>query len=396
VKNETALFSVDPVCAMAVDPSKAEGQAQFNGKTYYFCTPACHQKFLANPPGFVALRCPPPSGCSARAVIDPLCGEAFDPARALRSEAAGNHFQGRRRMNTLVLPAPGSEEAAAALAGHLEAAVGGVEFRRFPDGESYLRLHGELANRDVVVVASLRDPDPQALTLWYLAGTARELGARSVGLVAPYLPYMRQDRRFQSGEAVTSTIFARFLSQAFDWLVTVDPHLHRYASLAEIYSIPARNVQSAPAIARWVAAEVDQPVIVGPDSESEQWAADVAARIGCPSIVLRKRRLGDRSVEISVPDAQSHAGRNPVLIDDIISSARTMAVAVRQVRAAFGRDPLCVGVHAVFAPDALQALREAGAGRVVSCNTLPHASNGIDVLGEVATAVRKLVLRIPA
>lgn len=291
-----------------------------------------------------------------------------------------------------VLAAPGAEPAASELASHWSAALGTVEARRFPDGESYLRLHAEVAQHEVVVVASLRDPDPQALRLWYLAQTARDLGAVRVGLVAPYLPYMRQDKRFQPGEAITSITFARFISQAFDWLATVDPHLHRLASLDEIYSVPVATVASAPAIARWVAASVDSPVIVGPDSESEQWASDVAARVGCPFIVLSKRRLGDRSVEISVPDAQAYAGRNPVLIDDIISSARTMAVAVRQVRAAFGRAPACVGVHAVFAPDALQALREAGAGQVVTCNTLPHETNAIDVLGDVATAVRSKLL----
>lgn len=295
-------------------------------------------------------------------------------------------------MSVLLLPAPGAEQAAADLAVHLSAPIGRVEARRFPDGESYLRLHDDMAGKDVAIVASLRNPDPQALRLWYLAQTARELGARGVGLVAAYLPYMRQDKRFQPGEAVTSGTFARFLSQAFDWLVTVDPHLHRRASLSEIYSVPADTVASAPAIARWVSVHVPDAVIVGPDSESEQWASDVAARVGCPFIVLSKRRLGDRNVEISVPDSQAHAGRAPVLIDDIISSARTMAVAVRNVQAVFGRAPVCIGVHAVFAPDAMQVLEEAGAARVVTCNTLPHESNEIDIMGEVAQAVATRVV----
>ncbi|MEJ5992354.1 ribose-phosphate pyrophosphokinase [Ramlibacter sp. PS3R-8] len=292
-------------------------------------------------------------------------------------------------MKTILLAAPGAEPTARGLALHLQAPIVEVESRRFPDGESYLRLAGSVEGCDVVLVATLRDPDPQALSLWYLADAARELGARRVGLVSPYLPYMRQDRRFHPGEAVTSRSFAQFLSARFDWLVTVDPHLHRYASLAEIYSVPAQAVASAPAIARWVTAEVPQPVIVGPDSESEQWASDVARRVGCPAIVLAKTRLGDRRVEITVPEAGAYRGRTPVLIDDIISSARTMAVAASRAREAFGTAPVCVGVHAVFAPDAVQALRDAGAGRVVTCNTLPHESNGIDVGPELAAAIRE-------
>lgn len=294
-------------------------------------------------------------------------------------------------MKTMILAAPGAQWCASGLAAGLHARLGALESRRFPDGETYLRLHEDPLGQDVIVVASLREPDPQALGLLYLAATARELGARRVGLVAPYLPYMRQDRRFQAGEAVTSRLFARFVAQAFDWVATVDPHLHRIASLAEIYSIPAVAVASAPAIARWVAASIPQPVIVGPDAESEQWAADVAARVGCPAIVLNKIRLGDRSVQITVPDAAPHAGRTPVLIDDIISSARTMAVAAARVREAFGRSPVCVGVHAVFAPEALQVLLAAGARQIVTCNTPPHETNAIDVNPEMAAGVRRLL-----
>lgn len=293
-------------------------------------------------------------------------------------------------MKRVVLAAPRAEQGALLLATQLEAAVSPVEWRRFPDGESYFRLAEDLQGTDVSVVACLRDPDPQALGLWYLADGARDLGARTVGLVAPYLPYMRQDKRFNPGEVITSRTFARFVSQAFDWLATVDPHLHRWPSLDSLYTIPAANVGSAAAIARWVAENVQDPVIIGPDSESEQWAADVARRVGCPAIVLQKKRLGDRSVQISVPDASAVNRRQPVLIDDIVSSARTMAVAARQVREAFRRPPVCVGVHAVFAPDALQVLKDAGAGRIVTCNTLPHETNGIDVTGDVATAVRQL------
>lgn len=293
-------------------------------------------------------------------------------------------------MKMIVLPAPGAQLTANGLAVHLKAPLGEVESRRFPDGESYLRIKDGVEGCAVVLAASLRDPDPQALSLWYLADAARELGARQVGLVAPYLPYMRQDERFQPGEAVTSRTFAQFLSSRFDWIVTADPHLHRYGSLSDIYTVPAQAVASAPAIARWVLAQVPQPLIVGPDAESEQWAADVARRVGCPAIVLAKTRLGDRRVEITVPDPGPHAGRTPVLIDDIISSARTMAVAARRVRDAFGQAPICVGVHAVFASDAMQTLREAGAGRIVTCNTLPHETNAIDVGPELAAAVRSL------
>ncbi|HEY1229603.1 MAG TPA: ribose-phosphate pyrophosphokinase-like domain-containing protein, partial [Ramlibacter sp.] len=99
-------------------------------------------------------------------------------------------------MSTVVLALPGAQAQAATLAQYLGARNGTVEFRRFPDGESYYRIATDVRDCDVVVVAALRDPDPLALGLWYVADTAREMGARRIGLVAPYLPYMRQDARF--------------------------------------------------------------------------------------------------------------------------------------------------------------------------------------------------------
>ncbi len=287
-----------------------------------------------------------------------------------------------------VLAMPGAEEFAARIAARLGATPCRLEGRRFPDGETYLRVLDDVAGCDLVIVAKMRDPDPKIPGLIFVADALCELGAASLGLVAPYLPYMRQDKRFQPGEAITSQSFARLLSGAFTWLVTVDPHLHRHASLGAIYGIPAEVVPSAPAIAAWVQTQVARPYLVGPDEESAQWVAAVAALAGCPYTVFRKLRRGDREVQLVVPDLEALHGHVPVLVDDIVSSAHTLAEAVRALRASGLAAPVCIGVHAVFAGDAEWLLRAAGAARIVSCNTLAHPSNGIDVSGAVAEAVR--------
>ena len=290
----------------------------------------------------------------------------------------------------LVLASPGAAEAAARLAACLDAEVVPVESRRFPDGESYLRVAGEVAGREAIVVARLRDPDPQLPALLFLADTLRELGAASVGLVAPYLPYMRQDARFRPGEAVSSRSLAKWLDGAFDWLATVDPHLHRVSGLAALYRIPTAVVPSAAAIALWVQRHVARPHIVGPDAESAQWAREVAALVPCGASVLRKTREGDRAVRLELPDLAPLAGRTPVLVDDIVSSAHTAAEAVRALRGAGLDAPVCIAVHAVFAEGAEALLAAAGTARVASCNTLAHPSNAIDVWPALAEAVRAL------
>lgn len=297
-------------------------------------------------------------------------------------------------MNALVLALPGSERMAQRLSELAGVPIGIIESRRFPDGEAYVRLETDCAGRIVVLVCTLDRPDEKFLRLVFLADAVRDLGAIGVGLIAPYLAYLRQDRRFRAGEAITSRTFAALVSGHVDWLVTVDPHLHRYNSLAEIYGVPTSVVHAAPALAEWIGAHVDRPLVVGPDAESQQWVQDVAARAGAPFVVLAKIRHGDRHVDVSAPDVdacRAHRGCTPVVLDDIVSSARTMVEAVGRLRAAGLGPPVCVGVHAVLAPGTEQAILDAGARAVVTTTSIAHPTNAIDLGPLLSSALRERV-----
>ena len=289
----------------------------------------------------------------------------------------------------LVIAMPGNQRMADALARGLPADKGTLELRQFPDGETYLRYGDELSGRDVVIVCTLDHPDPKLVPLLFAAKTAREMGARNIGLVAPYLAYMRQDRRFHPGEAVTSRYVAELLSGAFDWLVTVDPHLHRYHSLGEVYTIPSRVVQAAPLLSAWIKSHVKDAVLIGPDSESEQWVSAVARDAGAPFTVLEKTRHGDRDVEIRIKDPECAQGRTPVFIDDIISSGRTMQEAIRQVKKTNAAPPLCMAVHGLFADESDKMLASAGA-TVITTNTVAHVTNAIDVVPLLINPIMEL------
>lgn len=276
----------------------------------------------------------------------------------------------------VILPLPGNEVLAKGVAGLLGAELGELETRRFPDGESYVRLVTDVRRRELVFVCTLARPDDQFLRLVFAARTARERGATRLTLVAPYLAYMRQDKAFRDGEAVTSAQFAALLSAEFDRLITIDPHLHRRAALAEIYAIRADALQAAPLLAEWIRGNVANPLIVGPDEESEQWAAAVAER--APSVVLRKTRRGDRHVTIDFPDLSAWRGRQPVLIDDVAASGHTLIEACAGLTARGFARPTCVVVHPLFADDSFEALSRV-ATRVVSTDTVAHESNAIPV-----------------
>jgi ribose-phosphate pyrophosphokinase len=203
-------------------------------------------------------------------------------------------------MTPLLFSLPGNEQLAAHLATRLGAELGSLETRRFPDGETYVRLNADVVARSVMLVCTLDRPDDKTLRLLFAVHAARDLGAARVGLVAPYLAYMRQDKRFNPGEAITSNAYARLLSASLDWIVTIDPHLHRRSSMSEIYSVPVAVCHAAPKLSSWLREHVADAVVIGPDAESEQWAGAVAAAAGVPFTTLEKTRHADRDVEIGV------------------------------------------------------------------------------------------------
>ena len=296
-------------------------------------------------------------------------------------------------MKPLVFTFPDDIDVGRKIAAGLGAEEGAIDWHRFPDRESLMTLVGDCTQRDIVFVCTLTDPDSKALPLYFCAATARDMGARRVGLVAPYLAYMRQDRQFSPGQANSARDFARFISASVDWIVTVDPHLHRLRSLGDVYSIPAIASSAMPAIGDWIRRTVPNPVIIGPDRESAQWAERLARALDVPWTALEKTRSGDRDVKVSAPDPGIIRNRNPVVIDDIVSSGHSLAEVLVALRALDTPDVTCVIVHALFAEGAAAALKAAGAQQIVSSNTVAHTTNAIDITPALAAAAKSLFAR---
>jgi ribose-phosphate pyrophosphokinase len=289
---------------------------------------------------------------------------------------------------SVIFAFPGHEKFVNRMREQADFSLGEFKIKNFPDGESLVTLKTDVKDKNVTVVCGLNDVDSKILPLIFFVHVAREMGAKSVELIAPYLGYMRQDKRFNPGEAITSEIFAKLLSSLVDCLVTVDPHLHRHKSLYDIYTIPNIVLHAAAQIGEWINQNIENPIIIGPDEESKQWVKDVAERAQAQFIVLKKIRHGDKKVEISSPDIEKYKNHTPVLVDDMISTARTMIEAIKKLREANMKAPVCVGIHAIFAGDAYEKLKNSGVEKIVTTNTIFHESNQIDVASLFAKALK--------
>ena len=281
------------------------------------------------------------------------------------------------------------KEQAEALADALGVPCRIVQTHRFPDGENKITLPSSLPGH-VIICRSLDHPNEKLLELLLAAKTARELGAKLVTLVAPYLCYMRQDKAFEPGEAVSQRIVGSFLADLFDNVITVDPHLHRIQYLEQVVPATGALTLSATALmADFLAERLQNPVLLGPDSEAEQWVGAVALPNEWEYGVCEKLRSGDRQVEITLPEIDLR-GRDVVIVDDVASSGHTLLQATEGCLAANARQVDVLVTHALLGDDAKQQLIRAGVGNIWSTDSVSHDSNVIPLHGLLRDAVLSL------
>lgn len=265
-----------------------------------------------------------------------------------------------------------------------------VDIHRFPDGECRLQLPEKLPEH-VIFCRSLDRPNDKLVELLLAAAGARELGAKTLTLVAPYLCYMRQDKAFHPGEVVSQRHLGRLLAQSFDRVVTVDAHLHRISQLSEAIPLEyAINLTATIPLGDFIASQVASPLLVGPDEEAEQWVAAIAARHQLDYVCARKQRFGDREVQITLPEG-NWRGRNVVLVDDIASSGRTLEEAAHLLQEHQLASLSVAVTHALFAGDAMERLRAVGVGKVWSCDSITHPTNCASLSGLLADALTAIV-----
>jgi ribose-phosphate pyrophosphokinase len=279
------------------------------------------------------------------------------------------------------------------LAQSLAAALGWrcerIDRHRFPDGETRLRLPPRLPPQ-VALLRGLQQPNEKLTELLLAAAGARELGAKKLTLVSPYLAYMRQDIAFTPGEVVSQRHLGRLLAAFFDAVVTVDPHLHRVATMDEV--VPGRRgvaLTAAPLLGAWIARQLPGALLIGPDEEAEQWVRVAAQAHGLDHAVCHKQRNGDRDVDVALPGLPV-AGRAVVLFDDVASTGRTLVTAARGLLQQGAASVDVAVTHGLFVDDAVAQIHAAGVRHVWSTDCVPHASNVVSVVPLLAQALREL------
>lgn len=260
--------------------------------------------------------------------------------------------------------------------------------KKFPDDELLVRFNADLRGKNIVLVQSFyRDISDCVVEIILASATARDLGAKKIILAAPYFPYLRQDRRFHSGESVSQSIIAKLIEKYFDEILIIDPHLHRRKSLSQVFRIKAAKLTANSLIADHIKKHIKNPIIIGPDEESYKWARSVAGIISTESRILEKKRYSSYHVEVKLNKKIDLKGKNVVIVDDIVSTGHTIIETAKLLRKLGAKNIYCICVHGIFVDGALKKLRKAKI-KVISTNTIPNRVARIDVSGVIGEVLK--------
>lgn len=274
-----------------------------------------------------------------------------------------------------------------------------VNLHQFPDGETKVTLPDKLP-RQVIICRSLNQPNDKLIELIITASAARDQGAEHITLVAPYLCYMRQDKAFNTGEAISQKIIGKLLSEYFDSVITIDPHLHRIKNLTEaIPNKAAITLHASQAITNFLQQKFKQPIIIGPDEESEQWVKAIAAPHQWQYTIASKQRFSDREVEVSFSKSDlpntiklNLAEQDIIIVDDIASTGKTLEQAVIQIKQQNPKSISIIVTHAFFVDSALKHLNSLGVKNIWSSDSISHPSNAFSIIDTVATQLKMMKL----
>jgi ribose-phosphate pyrophosphokinase len=216
------------------------------------------------------------------------------------------------------------------VAKHLEKPLGKAELRDFPDGEFYLKILNDVKGKHCAIVKSVRTGD-DLLQVLLLADALKENGAVAVHAVAPYLAYMRQDKKFTEGEAVSAKTVLKLLNEVADDITTVNCHFIGEAGRKMYGNVWIRNLDAMPLLVTYFKNLLDRPVVVAPDKGSLGYAKRAAEQLNCEFDHLAKKRLSGSEVAIESKKLNVR-GMDVLMLDDIISTGGTIVQASRVIR----------------------------------------------------------------
>lgn len=310
----------------------------------------------------------------------------------------------------MIIGGSASQKLAANVAEELGDWLCPIETKKFPDGERYIRVKGNVDKETVIIQSTGYPQDENLIELLFLIKNLKDLGVEKIKVVIPYFGYGRQEKRFKSGEAISAEIVATLIeSTGADEIIFVDLHED---SVRDFFTIPSKNISAMGAIAEHVNSIADDPIIIAPDKGALGFAEKIAKILDCSCTYMNKVRLGPDKVETRITDIRcdfsaddaelanlnkknekkvdikSVEGKEAVIIDDIVATGGTIVNAVGILKEQGAKSVSVCCVHPILVNDAVLKIYAAGAKSIAGTCSLKSEVSCISIAKIIADSLK--------
>ena len=269
-----------------------------------------------------------------------------------------------------VLSGTAHPELAREICEHLDTRLAKTLIRRFPDGEIDLKIDEDMRGGDVFVVQPTCPPvNENLMELLLMVDALRRASSDRITAVIPYFGYARKDRKDEGRVPISAKLVANMIVTAgAHRVVTIDLHAQQ---IQGFFDVPVDHLYGKPALLREVRRlGLDNLVVCSPDVGGVKLARAWARSLEADLAIVDKRRLeASRTVVENV--IGEVAGRNVLLVDDMISTAGSITEATRILKERGAERVYIVATHGVFCGPAFERLEKSPAEGVLVSNTIP-------------------------
>ena len=280
--------------------------------------------------------------------------------------------------NMYVIGGSASINIAEELASMIGASMANIASQRFPDGEFYFRILDDVKEDEVLIVQTTY-PDQNLVELLLIQSALKEAGAKKITVVIPYYGYARQDTKFNDGEAISAKAIAKLISLNADQIITVDPHKEH---ILGFFSVPALSCTAIPEIAKYLK-QKNIDMVLAPDKGALEKAKQTSNIINCDFDYMEKTRIDGSTVEMK-PKKLNAEGKTVAIVDDIISTGGTMALAIKQLKKNKAEKVFVACTHGLFADEAIRKLTDAKCDEIISTDTINSKYSKVKIASAIA------------
>jgi len=271
---------------------------------------------------------------------------------------------------TIVFSGSSNPSLAESICSYLNLELGKAEISRFPDGEKHIRLESDVRGRDVYIIQPTCPPvDENLMELLVFLDCVRRASAARITAVIPYFGYARQDRKDAGRVPITAKLTANIITSAgADRVLSMDMHAKQ---LQGFFDIPVDHLTAEPVLVKYLRGKrISDLTVVAPDVGNMKTASCYASALGAELAIINKRRLTGREI-VCEEIIGSIENRNVVMVDDMISTAGTIAGAAEMVKKRGAKRIVVGATHGVFAGPAIERLAAAPIDEIFVTDTIP-------------------------